>query len=395
MKKRLTTFTTALILITPLLGDTITLKDGTQFEGTIRTEVDGLAMVTVDVNKNIKEERIIKKSDILTVIKNSSEASEYKALAELIPTPDNWTDADYKRAITKEIDPYLNKYKTSPFHKKAQELKDTLTSERSNLNSGSVKIDGKWFTKSEQEKDQIEFDSVSDFENGIKLAKAGRFAQALNILDKFTTVYANTSNSTKAIDARNQTLAAFEKQLRTKLVNHKELVSANKAKLKSMSRQDAREVRNEMKAAASRYKDFVSKQKKDKNNRWLSINDLHKSQMTRNLKLIETEKSKGIATVANAADAYRKAYIALDTKDLKTAESELKILKSIDHTDEYYTPLAAKLQVLKKEQVEMKKAERKTMLAAKKAARKEAKAMKEAKKKTKAAKEETAIPAKK
>ncbi len=381
MKKRLTYFLTALTLISPIAAETITLKDGTQFEGTITAETDTIAMVTVNVNDKIKEERVINKSDILTIIKNTSEIADYKKLANLLPTPDNWTEADYSKVITKQIDPFLKEFKTSPFIGKVKGIKETLTAEQKKLSEGSVKVKDVWYTKDEQAKDQIEFDSISDLREGVKLAKTGRFAQALNILDKFTTVYAHTSNSLEAIDAREQTINAFEKQIKKKLANHKELVSANRAKLKAMDREEARQVRSEMKAAAGRYKDFVSAQKKQKDSRWLSINDLHKSEMTRNLKLIESEKSKGIKTVANAAEAYRKAFMALEAKDLEAASDQLKILKNIDHTDKYYDPFEAQLKTLKDEQSAMAKAKKESMKQAKAAAREKAKAEKEANKK--------------
>lgn len=381
MKKTLSSLALGLTLSTFATADIITLKDGTQLEGTITAEVNGIALVSVNVTKSIKEERSIKREDILSVISSSNAASDYAELSKLVPTPDGWTVDDYKRALAKQIEPFLSEHKTSAFIGQVNKIKKTLTEELETLSAGGIKIDGTWHSQAEQMKDQIEFDSGLALQKGIALAKSRRYAQALNVLDKFTNVYASTSNGEKGRSARLETMDAFERQLQKKLAQHKDLVDSNKAKLKKLPKAEAKEMRAEMKAASTRYKEFVKEQKKNKNNRWLITDDLHKSEMSQNLKLIEKEKEMSFSDVADAAQAYRDAFQALEKNDLDTAKDALKTLKSVDSSDEYYEPLAAKHDAMQQEVEAAKKAARMKAREMRKAAKEAAKAKREAEKK--------------
>lgn len=131
-------------------ADTIKLKDGKTIECVITTENADSYEVEIELGKGIKDFKTIKKADVAEVKRvkpDEREAMELKT--KLGVTADNMSAADYEKRIKTDIQPWLDKYKTSTKRAEVEALLKLYTDEMAKVKAGEVKLRGTWITAEE------------------------------------------------------------------------------------------------------------------------------------------------------------------------------------------------------------------------------------------------------
>lgn len=138
-----------LLVLGTAFSDTIEMKDGTTYEGTVVKEDGEDYIVEIQVTKSIRDERRIPRADVLRIVAERKDETDFEALPKLVPAPDLLTEAEYDSRIS-QVEQYLRKYPRSPKKAEASKILDQLEAERKAIIGGGVKFGGKMISAAER-----------------------------------------------------------------------------------------------------------------------------------------------------------------------------------------------------------------------------------------------------
>lgn len=132
------------------VADTIKLKDGTVYDGTIVEETADMYGMDVKEGKGIVDYKKIPKADVAKVDREMpDERTAQELVATLKMTPDGLSAAEYEKRIKTKIQPWLDQHKTSKVRKDVEELLKLYTEEGAKAKAGDIKLRGVWITAAE------------------------------------------------------------------------------------------------------------------------------------------------------------------------------------------------------------------------------------------------------
>jgi hypothetical protein len=172
-------------------ADTVRLKNGTQYEGTIQSETDSNIEIEVaNPAGTIFHSIELNKADVAEAARTTP---EQRAVMEM--------ENSYKQTLKYQLDPqysqplpyynqiisnvfnqYLNKYPGSPHEKDMAERIASWTEEREKVASGLGRVGTEWLPAAEVAKRTEVTRVMAAIENGNKLASEAHFEEALNQL---------------------------------------------------------------------------------------------------------------------------------------------------------------------------------------------------------------------
>ncbi len=156
-------------------ADTIEMKDGTTYEGSILKQEGDDYIVEVQVTKTIRDERRIPRADVARIVAERKDETEFEELAKLTPAPDLLTEGEYDARIDL-VEKFLRKYPTSKRKAEANSILSELASEREAITKGGIKFDGKLIAAPERNPEAYALDAR------IAAAKTQRHGDAGEIL---------------------------------------------------------------------------------------------------------------------------------------------------------------------------------------------------------------------
>ena len=130
------------LMALPAVADTLKLKNGKIFEGTVTDRGDSYE-VAIPMGKII-DYQTVKKSDVAEFIKTQPDEKEAADIAKLVPTADGTAAAEYERLLKDIIAPFLKKYPVSKFKAQVDGVGKVLTEELARVKAGDLKLDGQW-----------------------------------------------------------------------------------------------------------------------------------------------------------------------------------------------------------------------------------------------------------
>ncbi len=131
--------------LTATVADTIKLKDGTVYNGTIVDETADMYGMDVKEGKGIVDYKKIPKADVAKVDRDMPDEREAaELLAKLKDTPDGLSAADYDKRVKTQIQPWLDKYKASKKRKDIDDLLKLHLEEGAKVKAGDIKLRGVW-----------------------------------------------------------------------------------------------------------------------------------------------------------------------------------------------------------------------------------------------------------
>lgn len=171
------------------MADTVTLKDGTKYEGKITQETPEQVTMTVQVTAGITDERTIKRTDIAQVDKTSEEDLAYAALKNVKPDAMiALSEEGYKSAIA-TLNAFLEKYPQSTHNADVHAAIDALQGEQKNVEAGQVKLWGMWIPKKEIPARSQQIQAQTLYLTMKSLAAQGDVIGALNTFDQIEKTY--------------------------------------------------------------------------------------------------------------------------------------------------------------------------------------------------------------
>jgi hypothetical protein len=131
-------------------ADTIIKKDGTKLEGTIISENADEVVIEIQFSATIKTPETVKQADIAKIEKVPQDEKEAQLLLKTLKdTPDGMTAGEYEKAIKLQIQPWLDKYKTSKQRAGVEALLKQYNEELMRVKAGDAKVRGAWIMAAE------------------------------------------------------------------------------------------------------------------------------------------------------------------------------------------------------------------------------------------------------
>ena len=348
MKNSLRSFAIVLATLSSpfALGDTLTLNDGRIIEGTITEETADNVFIEVNVTKSIKEERIIKLSDIANIVRTGRDSAEADALEKLVPTADGTTPDQYDEMLNKKVRPFLIKNKTSEHYDRVKKIEEILVDEKKKVEDGQVRFGSKWYTKEDMEQNRVDIDAGQALETAKALAQSGNLTGSLNLLEPFTTIYSSAESADDALKVRAQVLDALQTRAESDLATVDARLKQRTSDLDKLSAENRRVTEqaraSEMAAAKARF----DAESKNPAVVWKSYDPLNKSLLT-SLKS-QAQRAKSAKPVTNTlAEDYRQARAALIAGDVEKAEEHVQAVSRVKGAERYSEELDIALQDLK------------------------------------------------
>lgn len=189
-------FLTALLLLfllssMSLQADTYVLKNGRKLEGDLLRETKSTYVIEVKLAETIKEERVIKKRDVLRIIEPEKGMKEYQLLKQLIPAPDGLKVWEYQQRV-KSLDQFIKKYPTHSKIRDAIEMRDEMRNEMRQVEDGAVKIDGVLYPATEIRENAYELDARIEARKIKDMLAQRQYLAGLRAYSDFVDDYAAT-----------------------------------------------------------------------------------------------------------------------------------------------------------------------------------------------------------
>ena len=162
------------------MADSIQLKNGTILEGKILEETPDSIKIEYNLTKSIKDIKTIKRSDAVEISKEAEDEKALKKLTNILPTADLITAEGYDEILAGSLANFMRDFPSSSLKNKVQTIIDELQKEKKLVESGSIKLNGKWISSDEAAKDSYNHSAKVVLAKMQEMLKKGRFAEALD-----------------------------------------------------------------------------------------------------------------------------------------------------------------------------------------------------------------------
>ena len=186
-------------------------------------ETDAEITIEEKISAGITDSRTIKKSDVASVTKDAPDElawiplKNYKIGANSLPL------ASYD-AVINPLSFFQTQYPQSPHAAEAKKIGDDFAAEKKRVTSGEVKLDGKWLSKEEAQKEQYQINALLAF-NYMKDQSTRDLTGALNTFDALEKNYPGARVYPDAVELAKRVLPA----LKGELDRRAQIVAATKA----------------------------------------------------------------------------------------------------------------------------------------------------------------------
>jgi hypothetical protein len=253
--------------ISVALADTITLKNGKIITNCVilSETADAYKVEVAEAGGTIKEETTIKKADVAKVERVMPEDREAEdMLSKLKPTPDGMSAAEYDKRIKTQIQPWLDKYKTSAKRKNMEELLKLYNDELAKVKAGEIKLRTVWITVDEQKWNEYNVSARKLRGKFEELLKAKRYVDAYNV---FATMEASGGASVDfppVLEAQKKAMPQFVAAVGRAIEENPALVEDRKKLLEQSTPDEKRKVDAAIKAETDEFRKKSALEKKNK-----------------------------------------------------------------------------------------------------------------------------------
>lgn len=297
------------LLTLPGLADTFLMKDGTEIMGNMLKQDSTSYVVEIQFAKGIKDERVIAKSDVVSIVREKPDVVAFGIIADLFPAPDGLTATQYEQRIH-AVEKFLIEHRTSSKYKVAKEMLATLKSEASEILAGAVKLDGKIIPAAEYRANAYEIDARIGAASIKRMIDDARYLEALREFSKFERDFRNTASYDGQVPIIKQVIGVYIAGINQSLSNYDERVKDRQFGLEQMSSADRNQTIHAIEQETMALENRFQAQKAAKIG-WVTPHPFHKLSLVetlaygkRELARLETAKK---ATVGDGGKAYRDA----------------------------------------------------------------------------------------
>lgn len=346
MKRRLTTIFLVLAASGLTFADTITLKDGTKYEGKVLSEDADSYEVAIQVTASIKDTRRIPKDTVASVDRSSMDDLAFDKIKDLVPTPDRLSASDYSQMIDKQVKAFLVAFPKTKHKKQARTILTTLEKEKELAESGALKLDGRWINAADREANAFEIDARILVDGMKDAIDAGQYQTALRTFEKLDKDYSATDSYTKGVELAQSAMATYRPLIAAGVKRVDMLIPTRKAELELLTPSQQEAAYEEITRREKAYKARVEQEQKTQT-KWLTTEKYHKGPMETVLSNLNSEIKRldalKLDEIKKAGATYREAYAAAAAGEEETAATLFNNLKTIRVPDRYIAALEAKL----------------------------------------------------
>lgn len=346
MKRRFLSVLLSLLAAGFAFGDKVVLNDGTEIEGKVVAELDDSYEVEVMVTDTIKDVKIIKKSDVKSVVLTSPEDLAFKEIEALLPTPDRLSASDYERIVNKQVKAFTDAFPKTKHRKRVEGILTILARERDLAKAGGLKLDGKWIKPDDREANAYEIDARILSDDIAKAAKEKKYKEALREFEKFEADFSASAPYQKTVETIKGVLAAYRPVVMHGIKRVDEITATRKTELERLPAGQRSAALAEVKRRSELYAKVIA-QEKSRRTKWFTLEQFHKAPMEETLSNIQNEMKRLTAInfeeVKMAGSAYRDAWAAAAAGDKTLATQRFGELKSLRVPDRYVEILEARL----------------------------------------------------
>ena len=327
-------------------ADTYKLKDGRSFEGKIVMETADSYTLLIEVQKGVRDEITVKKSEVDSILKEDKSYEAFKNIPKLLPTSDLLTEKDYKNIIAKNLTPFLENHPTSEHLAEVKAIELALLDELSKTQAGVLKINGKWLTAADHTANKYEIEAILALNPVLVHARKRDFASALIELASQEKTYKNTKPYHQALELSLRFLPVYKLTAENIVANSDELIRKRDLSLDRLSSGEKIRITRILAVEEARYQSQLSKAKKS-GSKWLPLNRFHPESAEAVLKSITSESTrlKKIAAdeYVDGGALYREFLQSIDKNDLEAAKQQLSEFSRASPPKEYSDALRDQL----------------------------------------------------
>jgi len=346
MKAHYTLLGIAAILTGSLTADTIKLKSGKEYQGSIISEDDQSYLFKIIVSNSITDERRIPKDKISEIIPDAKDASDFKTVQSLVPTPDMLPEKSYKRRIAKASE-FLKKYPKSKQRKKVTATLEILKKEHQVIAAGGIKLDGQLISCSDIEANAYDIDARIIISKAKAFANNHQYHLALRQWEKIKKDYPHSLSYKENIPSVPRLLKAYQTELQHHLDTLDDRLKKREAVLASLEENDRERTLKILDEKKTLYESILAREKGTLKTKWLTIDPFNKQAITSNLSSVKSAlqnlKNTKTAEIKLAGPDLRGAWSALAKGDLEDANKHIQSLGSLRIPVKYIDPLKEQL----------------------------------------------------
>ena len=169
----------AALLSTSALADTFTLKTGERFEAKILSETATEMTLEVQISAGIKDEKVVKKADVVKLDRVAPDETAYRAVMNLLPGKNTLLPAQYD-SIQTALQNYTAQYPESGHVAEVKQALAGFQADKKRVDAGEMKVEGVWLSKAQVAQQRVQIGGLQAF-NAMKSANAaGDAIGALN-----------------------------------------------------------------------------------------------------------------------------------------------------------------------------------------------------------------------
>ena len=201
-------------------ADIITLKTGERIEAVIASETATEMTLELQVSAGIKDERVVKKSDVVKIDRVAPDEGAYRAIMNLQPGKNSLVPAQYD-GILAALQDFAAKYPESTHLADVKQAATAFQADKKRVDVGEVKLDGTWLGKAEAQRQRVQIGGLQLF-NAMKNANAA--GDAIGALNAFATLEKNFGGARvlpEAIELARQILPALKPATERAIENQK------------------------------------------------------------------------------------------------------------------------------------------------------------------------------
>ena len=312
------------------LADTITLKSGTVLEGKILKEEGDEYLIEVQVTRSIKDQKVVKKSNVLSIEKTAEDAQPFADLQGILPIGDQMPAKEYQAIINGQLKPFITKFPESKHLPEVKKMLATVEGELQRAEAGDVKLEGKWIAAAEWNANAFDLDSLVLASEMEKAANATAYRRALTIYDELKNTYPTSEGLAKARGIASSILPQYQSIVASMAGKAKEKLAARKRSIENLPLRDRARVRAGFEAELAQHKARVDAAKKEKI-RWIPASQYDE----RTLQSLERVIKSEIVSLGrirdsrdNLAEIYRDTWDAAGKGDTNAVERALSKFRS-------------------------------------------------------------------
>ena len=201
-------------------ADIITLKTGERIEAVIASETATEMTLELQISAGIKDERTVKKADVVKIDRVAPDEAAYRAIMNLLPGKNSLLPAQYAGILT-TLNDFGTKFPESTHLADVKLAATAFQADKKRVDAGEVKLDGNWLSKAEAQRQRVQIGGVQFF-NAMKNANAA--GDAIGALNAFATLEKNFGGARvlpDAIDLARQILPALKPAIERAIENQK------------------------------------------------------------------------------------------------------------------------------------------------------------------------------